>query len=326
MAPFAAAELRALGAKLLRESDDAVLFEHSGPRREFLRLRRCVAVFSVIGFDLPRPKALLGHAHLSRLTAAVEVVRREAPPGAFDGFRFSAAGSDSPAFRRLAEALAEASGLPERDDGDLLLRIRPGEHGGWEVLVRLTPRPLSAREWRVCNRPGGLNATVAVAAHDMLRTAPNDFYLNLMCGSGTLLIERGLTGRWSRGVGVDIDPEALACAEANVAAAGLQARAELLSADATALPFEAGSFDRLSVDMPWGDAVGRHSDNSELYPRLLTEAARVAATGARMVAITHELRLFEASLARQSGWRAANTVRVFHGGHRPGLYLLERLG
>lgn len=326
MAPFATAELRALGAKLLRKSDDALLFEHHGSRRELLSLRRCVAVFVVIGFDLPRPKALLGHAHLSRLIAAVGDVRREAPAGAYQGFRFGAAGSDSPAFRRLAEALSAASGLPERADGDLLLRVRPGSRGGWEVLLRLTPRPLSARDWRVCNRPGGLNATVAVAAHDMLRTAATDRYLNLMCGSGTLLIERGLAGRWSRGVGVDLDPEALACAKANLAGAGLAARAELLPADATALPFESASFDRLSADLPWGDAVGRHRDNSELYPRFLTESARVASKGARMVAITHELRLFEAAVAGQSGWRAANTVRVFHGGHRPGLYLLERAG
>ena len=32
---------------------------------------------------------------------------------------------------------------------------------GWEVLVRLTPRPLTARPWRVCNWPGALNAVVA---------------------------------------------------------------------------------------------------------------------------------------------------------------------
>ena len=37
---------------------------------------------------------------------------------------------------------------------------------GWEALVRLTPRPLSARPWRVCNLPGALDAT---AAHAMAR-------------------------------------------------------------------------------------------------------------------------------------------------------------
>lgn len=325
MASFARAELRGLGARVLHQSDSELIFEYAGNVRELFELRRCVAVYFLLHYDVPRPKALLGHAQLTLLTKAISQVRSHAPDGAFTGFRFGAAGSGSPVFLRLASALSSATSLPHNDDqGELLLRFRPGARGGWEVLIRMTPRPLSARYWRTCNRPGGLNATVAAASHDLLGVGTNDHYLNLMCGSGTLLIERALAGRWRSGTGVDSDGAALSCSRENAERAGLVDRIDLLHCDATDTPFAPGAFNRLTADLPWGDAVGGHLENELLYPRFLAESARVAAPRARMVVITHELRLFREALLRQTAWRNERLMRVFHSGHRPGLYLLAR--
>jgi tRNA (guanine6-N2)-methyltransferase len=326
LAPFAVAELERLGATISRAEEDAVEFRFGGPIEALSGLRRCVAVFLLLRFGVPRPKALLGHEHLTRLVTELGELRTGPGAPSYDGFRIGAAGSDSKVFARLAQELSSASGLAHRpDDGELLLRVRP-RNGAWEVLLRISERPLSARPWRACNMPGGLNATVAAAAHDLLGASPADRYLNLMCGSGTLLVERALAGRWSRGVGIDIDERSLACARENVAAAGLDGRVELLPADATSLPFDDGAFDRLSADLPWGDVVGTHRENVLLYPLFLAEAARVGSRDARLVVMTHELRLFEAALAGEGRWRQAGLVRVFHGGHRPGMYLLERSG
>src|SRR5680860_140502 len=164
----------------------------------------------------------------------------------------------------------------------MLLRVRrygrataPAEAdsaAGWEVLVRLTDRPLSARSWRVCNRPGGVNATVAVAMNRLVRSEPGAAYLNLMCGSGTLLVERAISGPARRIVGIDNEPDALDCARANLAAAGVEG-CELVLADVASLvdtlPSGAGQtatvgsgsgarglYDELTADPPWGDAVG----------------------------------------------------------------------
>lgn len=324
LAQFAAAELEGLGAQILDVGDDAISFRYSGPREGLLGLRRTVSVHEVLRFEVPRPKAFLGHEHLTRLTELVTALRRGPPPQSFDGFRFGAAGSDSPVFSRLAVVLSKATGLAYEEEGELLLRFRPASGGGWDVLGRITPRPLSARSWRECNLPGGLNATVAAAALDLLGNGPDDSFLNLMCGSGTLLVERGLLGDWDRGVALDIDRRAVECARRNIEAAGLAATTELLQADATALPFPERSFDRLCADLPWGDVVGDHSENARLYPAFLAEAARVAKPRARLLAITHEIRLFTATVGAQKRWRQlSEPVRVFHGGHRPGLYLLE---
>ena len=320
---LAAIELSELGARTGATRDDAVPFSFAGSETELLGLRRSVAVYRVLDFDVPRPKALLGHEHFTALVQVVRELQRAHP---FEGFRFGAAGSDSRVFMRLAGALEEATGLEQGEEGELVLRFRPAERR-WQVLARLTPRPLSARSWRSCNIPGGLNATVAAAGLALLGGSPSERHLNLMCGSGTLLVERALSGRWARGVGIDIDPSALECARQNIETAGLGGRTELVAGDALELPFSSGSFDRLSTDLPWGDAVGGHEENARLYPAFLAESARVATARARMLAITHEIRLFERSLANQAAWEhRGDPLRVFHGGHRPGLYLLERTG
>ena len=77
-------------------------------------------------------------------------------------------------------------------------------------------------------------------------------------------------------------------------------------------------------DPPWGDAVGTHRQNAVLYPAFLKECARVAAPGARLVLLTHEIRLLERTLQSQNVWGLEREFRTFHGGHYPRVYLLSR--
>ena len=117
-----------------------------------LELRTVVAAYLVVALDVRRPRSMLSPDRVRQLTDGVAVARRTARPAQFEAVRFSAAGGDSSEFVRLSEALTAATGLPRDDeDGDLLLRFRQtGRPVG--SLVRLTPRPLSAR-------PGGSPTT-----------------------------------------------------------------------------------------------------------------------------------------------------------------------
>ena len=323
---FAERELRRLKGVMLEPNDDpeAVSFRYRGDLRALHGLRTPVAVYLRQHFEVPRPKALLGDQHLRTLLAQVRAVLTHDPAQSFNGFRFSAAGEESSVFARLAVALHDATGLEhDQHEGELLLRVRPGDNG-WEVLARLTPRPLSARAWRACNMSGGLNATLAVAMLELAGVHADDRMLNAMCGSGTLLIERAALADAKRLIGCDIDPDALSCARQNLAAAKLSERIELLQADATRLELPDGSFDRIVADVPWGDAVGTHTRNAALYPAFLQEMARIGTSSARLVVLTHEIRLFERVLEQQAWWKAQQVVRVFHGGHYPRMYLLLR--
>jgi len=157
-----------------------------------------------------------------------------------------------------------------------------------------------------------------------------------MCGSGTLLAERAALGAAARLDGVDLDPDALEAAEANLRAAGVSVRCdlsggpeaaqvELRLADAAATPFGDASFDVVVADPPWGDAMGEVADLHRSYAAFLREAARLVPVGGSALIVTHALRAFDAALEDVGGaWRAQGTVRVFHGGHRPALQHLIR--
>jgi tRNA (guanine6-N2)-methyltransferase len=319
---------RALGRRAeLAEDDDptALRFGYSGSLSALLRLRIVVAAYLLVTVAGRRPSALLGD---STLFDQVEAVRRLHPPGAFSSFRLSAPGKESAALRRLREELARRSGLAyDPEDGELLLRIRRsrGAAAGWDLLTRLSPRPLSARQWRVHNLPGALNATIAAAAVDLAGPRPGDRVLNLMCGSGTLLVERFARGRPALALGCDLDPSALAGTRTNLAAAGLAGSVGLARMDATALGLGDACFDVLLADLPYGHRMGSHQDNAALYPAVLREAARVAVPGGALLVVTHELRLFERCLARaRRWWSVERAVQVWQKGHHPKLYLLRR--
>lgn len=317
LAPFALAELRQknIDAKQISDTDIHVTCA-SLP----VDLRTVTALYSRLEFAIPRPKALLGNAELQVLVRGIERVREQ---NTFDSFRIDAAGSDSPVFQRLIAALESQLSLPhDPEDGDLLLRVRPSpDKQGWHVLVRTTPRPLSARAWRVCNLAGGLNACVAAAMLEVANVRPFERMMNAMCGSGTLLIEQASKQRVKDLWGVDVNEEALGCARANLQAAKRNIKLE--HADVTALPYEDACVDVVVCDPPWGDALGSVENNRDLYPRFLTEMARVITPQGRLVMITHDIKRFERDLAA-SAWQKTAEVRVFHGGHYPRVYRLER--
>lgn len=325
----ARAELRRLvrGARLEPPAAPGVVaLTYGGDLRALLGLRAATSAYLVRWFDVPRPRALLGDAQLREAVALAQAALRLHPPGAFQTLYLSAAGADTSVMARLKQELAARLGLRVGDeDGDLLLRLRRGPGGaGWELLARLSPRPLATRAWRVCNLAGALSGPVAHAMAALSQPSAGDVFLNIACGSGTLLVERLLIGPARRAIGCDTSAEALACAAANVAAAGLKGRCELADWDARALPLPDASVDAIVGDLPFGHLVGSHEENLALYPALLAEAARVARPGARCALLSHEVRLMERLLAESPAWRLEEALRVDLGGLHPRIFLLRR--
>lgn len=301
----------------------AVRFEYAGPLDNLLALRSVVSVYLILHFDVPRPRGLLGHQHFHALLRGIATVRQQSKEP-FSSFFISAAGSESSVMSRIKATLAENIGLPATDNtGDLLIRIRPGR-GGWEVLIRLTPRPLATRQWRVCNMEGALNAPTAYAMIMLLNPRHNEVFLNLGCGSGTLLIERAFADKGGLIWGCDHNSDALACARINIHAGECTDRIQLLQADMRSLPFPDQSVDSLCVDLPFGQLVGTHQTNVELYPDVLVEAARVAKQGARFAIITHEVRLTERLLNQNKMWVVEENIQIALRGLHPHIYLLRK--
>ena len=324
------AELLAAGAKELEPVRGGLRFTHHDPGSLIELLRSVSGLFRELRFAVPRPKALLGDQALRDLSSAIVA---SASGHEMRSFRLAAAGADSVVFQRLARELSATTGLQHEPlEGSMLIRVRPygssdrgAEKSGWEVLLRLTERPLATRSWRLCNRPGGLNSTVAYAMNELLGNDPRANYLNLMCGSGTLLVERAISGVAGRLVGVDIEQTAIDCAGTNLAAAGVSDY-QLLTVDIRDLTRElVGGFEEIAADAPWGDAVGSHATNEELHLRLLGIAAELAVPGAGFALLSHEVKISERLLPQVPAWSVESSKRVEHGGHRPLLLLLRRV-
>lgn len=322
------------GAVVLgRPAEGRVSIRFDGDPRHLARLRTAVAVYLVEAFEVARPRGLLGHQNFQRVLGALRGVVASWPRDAFATFHLSAAGADTATFRRFKESVAEGIGIPSAEGAsDLLVIVRRPPEGspGWEVLARASPRPLSARAWRVCDLPGALNATVASAMASLTTPSRNDRFLNVACGSGTLLIERLALGPARLAVGADIDPNALRCAQENVRASGNSARITFLLADATRLPLPNASVDAVVADLPYGMLVGSARLNERLYPAVVEEAGRVAAPGARLVVITASRKLFESALARNRPlWEVRTVISLkipSRAGYlRPSIYLARRV-
>jgi predicted RNA methylase len=286
--------------------------------REALRWRTVVAAYESLVFDVARPRTLISPEHVGTIAAHVKRL-----PSKFASFRVSAAGSDSEELVRWRRAIATATGLmDDPDDGELLIRLRKADGGGWEVLLRLTPRPLSTRQWRTERYEGGLNATIAAAVVAATTPSPEDRFVDLMCGGGTLIIERLLAGPAQQVVGYDIAPDAIAITKThlrNVAVRG--AKVDLRNEDVLEAT---GEFDKLVVNLPWGTSVGSHEENATLYPALLDAAARLASVHGTLCVLTHEITVFESSLKTQHNWTLVDQHRFFQKGHWPRLYVLSR--
>jgi 23S rRNA G2445 N2-methylase RlmL len=304
-----------------------VQFRHIGHLPTLFALQTVNAVYLMHRFEVPRPRALLGHDHFHALLADIQTATELHPPGTFKTLRIDAAGSHSSVMQRLKETLSTHTRLNIDDTaGDLLIRLRrpPDGADGWDALIRLTPRPLSTRPWRVCNYEGALNATVAHCMALMTRPAPDDVFLNVACGSGTLLIERRTCAPARQVIGCDIEADTLACARTNIASSLHRNDIALWQADGRRLPLTDNSVDALCADLPFGQLVGSHDDNITLYPAILNEAARVAKPGARLALITHEVRLMESLLDQTSAWSIEDTTRITLRGLHPRIYELVR--
>lgn len=314
-------------------SAGVVVFSYTGGLRALNILNTVQAVYIVRNIKVPRPRALLGDQYFRRLITHLSFIT-EAMPNTFQTVAIGAAGADSPDVVRLKTTIAEALGLEAaEDEGDLLVRLRRpyatdvvdrDKEIGWDVLVRTSSRPLGTRKWRVINMEGALNATVASAMALMTAPHPQDYFLNLMCGSGSLMIERQACGTARRIVGCDISAMARQIAQQNIVAAGYDELMTVYDWDARSIPLGDGGVDALVADLPFGQLVGSHAENMKLYPAVMQEAARVAKMGAPFVLITHEVSLMESILETSTLWKTVEVIKINLRGLHPRIFVLQR--
>jgi 23S rRNA G2445 N2-methylase RlmL len=222
-------------------------------------------------------------------------------------------------YRRVDALEALAKGLA----GKLPASWRPADENAaveiWLTIdertavcgLRLSDRTMRHRTWKLEHRPASLRPTVAAAMVRLAEPAAGQVLLDPMCGAGTILAEAidharrrqlGTLQVW----GGDLEKDAVRAAEYNLRRLG---PARLQAWDATRLPLEDASIDRIVSNPPFGKQLGSAEEAADLYRRMLPEYNRVLRPGGRAVLLVSEHPPLR-DAARGAGWKLLRQLDV----------------
>jgi tRNA (guanine6-N2)-methyltransferase len=180
-----------------------------------------------------------------------------------------------------------------RDEAPVEIWLQQIDH---ELILglRLTNGRDRQHGGRAVERDAALRPSVAAAMVRLSHPSAEDVFMDPMCGSGTILLERATWGRYSLLIGGDSDSGAVAATLANFGPRHKPRRIELW--DARRLPLEAALVNKIVCNLPWGHKIGKTTELDSLYRNFLSEAARVLSSGGIMVLLTSEWKLLKRML------------------------------
>ena len=144
--------------------------------------------------------------------------------------------------------------------------------------------------------------------------------LDPFCGSGTLLIERGIAKKTQSLVGVDISPAAIKAACANRAASGLKMafiRGDILG-------YGAAQYDEIISNMPFGIRVSGHSENVKLYRQFADKLIKLLKDDGTAFLYTQEKRLLRDVIAAKQMLSIVKEENFEAGGLCPTLFIIRK--
>lgn len=144
--------------------------------------------------------------------------------------------------------------------------------------------------------------------------------LDPFCGSGTMLIERGLLKPTRKLVGVDISGYAIKAACANRKESGQ--RIALIHTDI--LEYNATQYDEVIANMPFGIRVSRHADNLRLYAAFVDKLPTLLKQGGHAFLLTQEKKLLRSTLDKQPSLRIIKKEDFEAGGLCPRLFIIKK--
>jgi len=177
--------------------------------------------------------------------------------------------------------------------------------------LRLSDRTMRHRTYKLDHRPASLRPTLAAALVRLAESKPRHVLLDPMCGAGTILAEHLVVAGKVRGdkgavLGGDVEFAAVRSAAANLRKLG---SAFLARWDATRLPLESASIDRVVSNPPFGKQLSDPEAIGPLYQRMVREHDRVLRPGGRAVLLVSAGPVLR-SAVKEVGWTSLRQVRV----------------
>ncbi|MGN6412939.1 TRM11 family SAM-dependent methyltransferase [Flexivirga sp.] len=200
----------------------------------------------------------------------------------------------------------------------------------WVLNVDVGGGRIDLGSWHWSRRIGQLQrlpaTTPGPVAAGLLRLAKlstGDVLLDPCAGVGTVPIVDALL-RGGPAYSIDRDPEATRLAHENAANLSVGQAVSVLKADATDLPLDDGSIDRVVSDLPFGKRIGSNELNKSLYPAILREIERVLTADGRAVLLSDDKRVFAESVAHARGLKISGERVIRYNGVTPTAYIVRR--
>jgi tRNA (guanine6-N2)-methyltransferase len=214
----------------------------------------------------------------------------------------------------------EAGWQADADAYDVNFRVQVFRDVGF-VGFQLTGPRKQRHDYRAVTRPGSLAPSLAYCMARLTEPVAGDVFMDPMCGAGTLVVERALGWGFSALLCGDIAEDAVQATEVNLRAAGVAATVRQW--DATDLPVEDASVDKVATNMPYGKDVAIRSPGT-MVPAFVRQMSHVIRPCGRLVVLTAHGKKLLRELKRSKAFRAPETTRLEHLGFRLSLVSTER--
>jgi tRNA (guanine6-N2)-methyltransferase len=296
-----------------KEQNGIVVFDYGGDLGRLLELRTAEDVFLLA---LSEPKMTRGRQDLTQVREWVE--KSEAFGRAMNQLvrfrRFSGQPTyrvisrkygthqyrrkdlEQAALHGLAMRYGKWTAVPDDSDVEVWTNLL-GSH--LLVGLRLSDRAMRHRFEKRVALPASLRPSVAAALVYLTGPKAEDVFLDPMCGSGTILLERRLAGPYRQILGGDILPDRVEATQKNLGLTGKRADMKpilIRQWDARNLPLETAVVDKVATNLPFGKQIASRREVEALYPAFLAEMARVIRPGGRLVLLSSEYDLVKESV------------------------------
>lgn len=216
-------------------------------------------------------------------------------------------------------------------DGDILqncpnnyeveLRIEIAGNGGAYVYCRLFTLPDTRFSYRLDSLPASMSPVTAAAVlkHVEMYLGSDVRVLDPCCGSGTLLFEREKLSACAALKGVDVSTRAIDIARANAEAGDSIAR--FSRKDCRGYIAHA-PYDEVISNLPFGNRVGTHDKNVELYGNLLDRLPSWLRPGGIAIFYTMEYTLMKRLIRERPNIKLLTEAKTNAGGLMPAIFVM----
>jgi 23S rRNA G2445 N2-methylase RlmL len=273
---------------LVSESENAVYLEFTENTKAILSLKSITAAY--LSKQDKKLNPIYINKHKSILGNLIEKViasdRKK-----FKTFKLRCAGSDTKEIVEIEKYIQDTYKLKKTDNADLEIYINKIKDI-WEISVRLSPRPLSVRDYKVSNIKGGLNPNIAYAINSFCDLHNIKSYLNIFSGGSTLLIEAANINPNIKFIGLDIDKKTNSLAIQNIKKAGLIKNIQIKTGDIFENP-DLGKFDAITANLPFGMQISKGEDLQKLYEQFVKYGEKSLNAKGKLIAYTTEDEILE---------------------------------